>query len=408
MTAGEIHIPAADLASPITFFVEATSPSLSVRDMKFRVFYNGNSDYALATAVWVDITPGSQIWLANSNTPVLGTDLPNANKDRFKYAVNTSWISASGQRYGFGPFYSGQPQQNSNGNQLPHPLTPLLPGTQDKEIGGRILFEYNIRPVGAEELVSFDCARQKKARPYEFNDFMNTLTPLTAIPFPFETGGNNETANDDGNNISDEDQEPTEGLIYSADRPGNYMIEPASTDMGFKVNKITFREYVRLQVKSGALPPGDNLSGSRCSDRIDWHCVYYLRRSTADRRLLADNAVASASAPNRFQPFAGNGTATISVLSSSPTDAYTLMFTKGVSQTDPADDQFILLNFLADGVSATRNGTSWTLVFNGVTVNVSEGSTPFAENDTFLFNVFNSASKINEIGLGEFDVTSTP
>ena len=113
-----------------------------------------------------------------------------------------------------------------------------MPGTQDKEIGGRILFEYNIRPVGAEELVSFDCARQKKARPYEFNDFMNTLTPLTAIPFPFETGGNNETANDDGNNISDEDQEPTEGLIYSADRPGNYMIEPASTDMGFKVNKL--------------------------------------------------------------------------------------------------------------------------------------------------------------------------
>lgn len=408
VTAGEILIPAADLASPITFFVEATSPSLSIRDMKFMVLYNGNSDYALATAVWVDIMPGSQIWFANSNTPELGADLPYANKDRFKYAVNKSWISASGQRYGFGPFYSGQPQQNSSGTQPPHPLTPLLPGTQNKEIGGRILLAYNIRPLGAEELVTFDCARQKKARPYEFNDFMNTLTPLTSIPFPFETGGNNETANDDGNNSSDEDQEPTEGFIYSADRPGNYMIEPASTDMSFKVNKITFREYIRLQVKSGALPPGDNLRGSRCSDRIDWHCVYYLRRSTADRRMMADNAVASASAPNWFQPFTGNGTATISVLSSSPTDAYTLMFTKGVSQTDPADDQFILLNFLADGVSATRNGTSWTLVFNGVTVNVSEGSTPFAENDTFLFNVFNSASKINEIGLGEFDVTSTP
>jgi len=383
------------------------SPSLSIRDMKFMVLYNGNSDYALATAVWVDIMPGS-LWFANSNTPELGADLPYANKDRFKYAVNKSWISASGQRYGFGPFYSGQPQQNSSGTQPPHPLTPLLPGTQDKENGGRILFEYNIRPLGAEELVTFDCARQKKARPYEFNDFMNTLTPLIAIPFPFETGDNNETANDDGNNSSDEDQEPTEGFIYSADRPGNFMIEAASTDMSFKVNKITFREYIRLQVKSGALPPGDNLRGSRCSDRIDWHCVYYLRRSTADRRMLADNAVASASEPNRFQPFTGNGTATISVLPSSPTDAYTLMFTKGISQTDPADDQFILLNFLADGVSATRNGTSWTLVFNGLTVNVSEGATPFAENDTFLFNVFNSASKINEIGLGEFDVTSTP
>lgn len=405
VTAGEIHVKAVEL--PITFFAEATAPSPSLRSMKFVVEYNNNSDFALATAVWVKISPSSQVWFSNSSTPVLGVDLPRADKERFKYAVNTSWISVSGQRYGYGSFYSGQPQQNSTGTQPPHPLTSLLPGIQDKEIGGRILFEYNIQPQGSEELVNFDCARQKKARPYRFNDFEDNLVPvMRVIDFPFERGEDNEKANDDGNNISDEDQYPTEGFIYSADRPGNNMIEPESKEIGFKVNKITFIEYIRLQVKSGTVVPGNNLVGSRCSGKVEWHCVYYLRRSTTDRKLLADNNMTSASEPNRTT--VGNGIAKVSVTSISPSSAYTIMFTKGNDQADPKDDQFILLNTSGDGEVATRNGSNWNLNFNGLTVNISEGTIPFEEDDTFIFNVFNSTSKINMIGLGEFDVTSQP
>jgi hypothetical protein len=407
VVSGEIHIPPVDLESPNTFFVEATAPSGSIRDLKFVVLYNGNSDYALATAVWVDIKPSTQVWIANSNEPVLGTDLPHADKSRFVYAVNTSWISVDGQRYGFGPYYSGQPQPNSNGSQNPHPLTGLLPGVQNKEIGGRILFEYNVRPLGAEELVAIDCARQKKARPYNLVDFVESPIPNTPINFPFEVSGDNEEANDDGNNITDEDQEPDDGFIYSADRPSSYIIdEPFS--LGFKINKITFREYVRLQVKTGTLPFGNNLRGSRCSDMVEWHCVYYLRRGTSDRKLLADDASASASTPNRYPPITGNGTSVISVQSSAQTATYIVMFTKGINQTDPADDQFILINHLGEGDSVFRNGTSWTLDFNGVTVVVTEGSVPFAEDGTFAFNVFNSTAKVNEIGLGSFDVTTTP
>jgi len=69
-----------------------------------------------------------------------------------------------------------------------------------------------------------------------------------------------------------------------------------------------------------------------------------------------------------------------------------------------------LLNSLGEGGLANRNsdGQSWTLSYDGVTINVFEGTIPFNENDTYLFNVFNSSSKVNEIGLGKLDVTIAP
>ncbi|MBK8557067.1 MAG: hypothetical protein IPL65_15420 [Lewinellaceae bacterium] len=85
------------------------------------------------------------------------------------------------------------------------------------------------------------------------NHFTSSI-PLAPIDFPFETGKNIEEANDDTNNLSDEDDKPSNSKIYSADRPANWIIEPNSPSIGFKINKITFIEYVRLQVKKGAKP----------------------------------------------------------------------------------------------------------------------------------------------------------
>ncbi|MBK8557068.1 MAG: hypothetical protein IPL65_15425 [Lewinellaceae bacterium] len=146
-----------------------------MRDIKFEIEYNGHNDYALAPAVWVDINPSTQVWSSNTTVPVLGVDLRDADWICMKESVNNSWVSASGQRYGFGPHYSGQPYHSPTSPPTLHNLTPLLPGTQDKENGGRILFEFTIKPAGAENLVDFDCTRQKKARPYRIDDFIETL-----------------------------------------------------------------------------------------------------------------------------------------------------------------------------------------------------------------------------------------
>ncbi len=271
-----------------------------------------------------------------------------------------------------------------------------------------------MKPTGAEELVNFDCARQKKARPYQIVDFIEMPLSLTPINFPFETGKNIEEANDDGNNISDEDREPTNSKIYSADRPANQIIQPEAPDIGFKINKITFIEYVRLQVKKGSNPIAGNLGnglfGSRCSNKVEWHCVYYLRRSTEDRKLLADNAVVSASEPNKTTFFGGNGNAVVNVSSTSSTDSYTIMFHHGDTPNDPSDDGWVFINSVGSGDFAFRNpdGQSWTLSYDGVTVNMFEGTVPFNNDETYYFNLFNSNSKLNEIGLGKFVVTTAP
>jgi hypothetical protein len=86
------------------------------------------------------------------------------------------------------------------------------------------------------------------------------------------------------------------------------------------------------------------------------------------------------------------------------------MFSNGIDPNDPSDDEWVLINSLGEGGLANRNsdGQSWTLSYDGVTINVFEGTIPFNENDTYLFNVFNSSSKVNEIGLGKLDVTIAP
>ncbi len=407
---GGITITPTELATEKVYYIEAITASSSMRDIKFEIEYNGHNDYALATAVWVDINTSTQVWSSNTTVPVLGVDLPDADNIWMKESVNNSWVSASGQHYGFGPHYSGQPYYGSS-TTYQHALTPILPGIQDKENGGRILFEYTVKPAGAEALVEFDCARQKKARPYQIFDFIETPLPLAPINFPFETGKNIEYANDDGNSISDEDNVPKNSKIYSADRPANWIIQPTSPDLGFKINKITFIEYVRLQIKGkGSSAVGDGLFGSRCSNKVEWHCVYYLRRSTENRKLLADNAVASASEPNKTTLFGGNGNVVINVSNTSSTNYYILMFSNGIDPNDPSDDEWVLINSLGEGGLANRNsdGQSWTLSYDGVTINVFEGTIPFNENDTYLFNVFNSSSKVNEIGLGKLDVTIAP
>lgn len=401
---GEIEIPSSELemANKI-YYVEALSPSMTKRDMKFQIEYNGGMDYALATAVWVNFI---RAWNSDSSIPIPGiTDLENADKAEFKNSINNTWISENSQRYGFGPFFTGQ---SLIGGAPLHPLTGILPGIQNKQNGGRILFEFQIWPPNSEELVDFDCARQKKVRAYKIYDILTDPILVTTINFPYESGENIESPNDDTNNTTDEDQLPTNSFIYSFDIPSSYIIRPDDPGMGFIINKITFVEFVRLKVKKPNPLPNDILfglnefGGSRCSNNVEWHCNYYLRRSTADRRLLADNQLSSFSFPNKFSGFTGNGTIIISTSPTAPTASYTLMYS--------ADDSWLILdeNGLGDSFNRNLDGVSWTINYNGVQSTISEGAILFSENDTFVFNVFNSSQKLNEISLGSSEVTTPP
>ncbi|MBK8557066.1 MAG: hypothetical protein IPL65_15415 [Lewinellaceae bacterium] len=106
----------------------------------------------------------------------------------------------------------------------------------------------------------------------------------------------------------------------------------------------------------------------------------------------------------------GNGNVVVNVSTTSSTDSYTIMFHNGDTPEDPSDDGWALINSTGDSDFALRNldGQSWTLSYDGVTVNVFEGTVPFINDETYYFNVFNSNSKLNEIGLGKLDVTTAP
>lgn len=84
---------------------------------------------------------------------------------------------------------------------------------------------------------------------------------------PFPSG---DKANDNveaPNADQDNDNTPTNDHIYSIDSPGRGNREADAEEYIFRAN---FREFVRVKV-DGQQPTGNVLSGSRCSDKKDWH-----------------------------------------------------------------------------------------------------------------------------------------
>lgn len=387
---GEVSYPISELEK--TIYIEAIEASSNLRDIEFHLFYNGElKDKVRATAVWVTRT---REWRENTVTPIPNTsDLPNCNGHHLRKSLNERWISENQQRYGFGGFYTGQVAGDNS--------------ALNKRIGGRILFEFFISPLGAEELVKFDVTRQKKVRGYKMKLFSNTFEQFANIDFPYEEDLDNEKPNDDTNHNTDEDNIPSEQLIYSADIPSNQLLEP--NDVAFVVNKIAFHEFVRVLLFDP--PQHDELvRGSRASNVTDWHCVYYTKRGEDGGKLIEDNIDASASIPlrNNFSgavtPMVGNGSISITVNPTANTESYTLMFS-------PVTDEWVLLDLIGQGGTfpIDASGETWTIINSNLNIVITKGTIPFEENDTFIFNTFNTGStKINEINIGSFDVTTTP
>jgi len=118
LTGGSVTFPASQL--PKVYYVEAVGVSGYLRDIKIQASFNGNTDYVVATAVWLTNT---NIWSSNASTPIpASASLPDCNWTGLVNSINNRWISAStNQRYGFGPFYKGSP----------HPLGSTL-GSNNK------------------------------------------------------------------------------------------------------------------------------------------------------------------------------------------------------------------------------------------------------------------------------------
>lgn len=386
---GSVTFPASQL--PKVYYIEAVSVSASLRDIKIKASFNGNSDYVVATAVWFTNT---NTWSSNASSPIPGSaSLPDCNSEALVNSINNRWVSAStNQIYGFGPFYKG----------TPHPLIPAL-GSNNKENGGRILFEFTLSPANAGQLVSVDVTRQRKNRSYTISEWFQSPLSINSTDFPWEGSDDNEMPNDDTSHLLDEDNDITNNKVYSADRPASFILE--QPQIGFKLSKITFYEFVRVGVKNKLKVPNNvnALIGSRGSNKTAWHCVYYFRRGSDMFKLTEDNQTSSPSEPQKFPGFNGNGIIAVNVASWSPTEFYSVMFTEDINA-------WLICDFDGDcfDIFANPNGTSWTFNQNGLNIEILQGTMPFKTDDTWLFNVFKSNNKLNEINIGPYTVTTNP
>ncbi len=390
------EITYSDASLPKTIFIEATAVSGDLMDIKFHLLYNGEVvDKVSATAVWVD-TGGT--WSSETITPVPNMPapdgLPNLTHSPLVNNINNKWISFNGDRYGFQDFYSGAIPNND-------------PSNLDKRLGGRILFEFQVSPAGAQSLVKFDVTRQKKVRAYKLNILDNSLFLFDSFDFPYELEEDNEKPNDDSNNYSDEDNSPSNNLIYSGDIPSTQLAEIDA--VAFKVNKISFHEFVRVGITAPSIIDyNESLHGSRGSAVVDWNCVYYAKRGTDNGKLTQDNSIVSNSEPLRLDindgDMVGNGSISITTSNFANTEGYSLTY-------DGLTNRFFLQTSTGVGAfyNPNANETTWNISTISLNITINQGTTPFADEDTFIFSTFKTgSSKMNQVGLGSVNVLTNP
>lgn len=395
-----ISIPVADL--PKTYYIEATAASTSLRDIEFKVTFNGTEDGVKATAVWATKT---NHWSTNSATPAVGS-LPNLG-GLIKFAIQND-AASDGTLFGHGDFWT-KPIGDGAGWQDN--------STNNKKFGGRILMEWEVFPPGAEQVVSFDVTRQRKTKTWytatlawEFTDSDKNMTfPFEADAEPADAmeGEDVEEPNDDGNGA--EDRTPMGGNLYSWDAPSIFKKYPAEESRVFHVSKNSFKEFVRVRTKSSGFGPIDGtVQGSRASDKFDWHCVYYARRDET-YELSKDALNQSHSHPVSLQVDMNSSYMTTINVNGNVTyelGPFTIVY-HGIN--DDGDKELEIFRF--DGVNVpveqiytiAPSATVWNLSLDGVNITLQETTTIPAW--TYInFSVFKTgaSAKDNIIGANEY------
>jgi hypothetical protein len=384
------------------WWLEGTYPTSSVREVKlaYECKPTGHAnwhemDRVAATVFWVSKTSRAP-WRVRQTAsgfpdnpePGPGKDLPDLDKASVIDFIENLRKSSDGSRYGHG--------------------TCVNVGGSDTAFGGRILYEFEVDPAGAVDLdVVFDVTRQIKYRDYKVDNATGTVDPDGDEDFPWQQTPvkDNELPNDDTGS-ADEDNDPTNSLLYSWDAPRHGM---SAGGKSFVVSRNTFYEWVRVKLNNVAFSAGEVLEGSRGSGKEDWHCVYYLKRDGSGE-WVEDNISPSYNTP--VFTGTGDGTIAVTLLANADTEGYTAEY------DEPTKTWTLTADVGTGSDTDTQNpapqGTKWTLTIGTeVQVEITQGATAFADGDKFEFSVFKSGAsstgyKKNETATGSFDVTDGP
>ncbi len=383
---------------PKTIWVEAIKTSGSVRDISITAdFFEpadpstvGDFDNVKATAIWVE---KNAVYTPNGSRT--GSPSPSSvgiNNPGMISFMTTIGNSVDGSLYGFGEY-------------RPIPFAP----TMDGFFGGRILFDFELKPSGIESELSnlgikYDISR-RIARNNNHLNYSSSSWIATTSSFPMQA----EEGNDDSecscptgpSDMIDEDAIPSGNRIFSYDAPSEIAL---GSGRAFSLRSLDFQEFAR--VSFGIDISGNVQEGSKCSESYDWNLDYGLISNSTinstdpynpDLQLLTQTSGGSvvSSTPRRVAPIGGNGNGPISFssLSASPVVTYILRF-------EAVGNRWELLERTATGsnqvaISNTSVTGPWTISHSTVTLSIAQGSNVFVPGETFLFNIVDLTSTSN-------------
>ncbi len=291
-------------------------------------------------------------------------------------------------------------------------------------------------PLRTRRIPWFDVTRQLQSRTYYILNGDDTLKPVASTPkidyqadFPWLRNPvqDNELPNDDKDD-KDEDNRPSlpkpgdptflVGRIYSWDTPGNPIAgvltpPPDNQLMAFWVDRLTFKEWVRIKVNRISFEDGERVEGSRASAKRDWSLVYYATLGDDAKKWRDFEGKAATGSTDVNKPVlvspapANKGTAEVTLASANDhTDGYVATYTAATNRWTLVEKS------TQNSVTADLDGTTWTLTLPGrLTLTITKTTTNFDNNDKFRFSVFNAnfspGGKIN-LWLAEFDVKAPP
>ncbi len=397
------EVPITEMTSNQAYYIEVVESSASARDIDIQCVQAGKKHSFKVTAFWVS---HKGTWYKNDDLTMPGnpgTGLEHLdNASVLSRSFRENYISENGQLYGHGPFYRAD---NSPFGAL-HELTQYIPGTKNKQIGGRILFSYEVTPKDPEalKLVQLDCSRRRHNRLFKFADDLPNLQ-LIVDPLKSATPEvNPEWPNDDSNIFDETAETPRNGHIFSSDIPASWILEHGDPKRAFKVDVMNFEEFVRVRpAKFVPAPPQDQhymkneLVGSLCSPKIAWHNVLYLRRNDEKGLWAADNTPSSLSYPRKSDGFVGNGTIELTNETNSGNGSYTASYDKTQNNwavTIEGNNSELILSF-----SLSTN--TWEGIIDGIKIKIKKGNIDFADGVEYSWSKFTSLSKTNSINLGK-------
>lgn len=381
---------------PLQLFIESGKESSSLWDIKVKISNSNIEKPIEITSVWVELF---EKYLSTSD------NIPSAQLDPCtEFAINGS----------------------TNSHAVGHGFYNSATGTNTK-VGGRSLFQWELLPAAAHDLITLDGSRQR-----DTENWVNLQASESTTPMPCKLK-NTSKLRDSGDVPNDDPDAPnaclprsanSDGFFFTTDLPSTQIDEelesfPLPRQLHyFKMDKTNFWEFVRLAPK-GYNFEGESLQGSRGSTKETWNNAYSVSKDD-DLTLTTDNSVKTMTALRMGDQFMNPDTdydVSYEILDQAYTYDlgiyYAVVFSSSGSPTRDID--LFRFNVTQDGscidiaeeysFSIPANQTEYNLIFDGFEIKITESAnTP--DDSSFFYNwgTFYSTEKTNSINEGHIQL----